>query len=202
MNWDQNIKKFFVFVLMLAVIGCAKKYEVKPPEEPVKAPETKPSEDRIEKPKEVPGEKILQKPAEVQREITEEELSGKAPKAKESAVQGAKEEPAFKDVYFDFDKYDIREDARPALDSAAAWLKNNKDVGITIEGHCDERGTNEYNLALGEKRANAARDYLVASGIASEKIKTISYGEEKPLCAEQTEDCFQKNRRAHIAAGK
>ncbi|MBI5196085.1 MAG: peptidoglycan-associated lipoprotein Pal [Nitrospirae bacterium] len=188
---------------MLTVIGCAKKYEVQPTEEPVKA-----SEEKKERLKEVSEEKILQKPAEIQREIAEEELSGKGQKPKESAIQSkesaaqVKTEFVFKDILFDFDKYDIKEDARPALDSAATWLKNNKGVKIIIEGHCDERGTNEYNLALGEKRANAARDYLTASGIASEKIKTISYGEEKPICAEQTEDCFQKNRRANFAVGK
>lgn len=201
MQWKQNIKNFFVLLLILTVISCAKKYEVKPTEEP-KASETKPSEDKKERLKEVSEEKILQKPAEIHREIAEEEMSGKGQKAKESAAQQAKEEFVFKDVFFDFDKYDIKEDARPALDSAAAWLKNNKEVKIIIEGHCDERGTNEYNLALGEKRANAARDYLTANGVASEKIKTISYGEEKPLCAEQTEDCYQKNRRASFVAGK
>ncbi len=201
MQWEQTIKIFFVFLLILTVISCAKKYEVQPTEEP-KASETKPSDDKKERLKEVSEEKILQKPAEIQREIAEEELSGKGQRAKESAAQQAKEGFVFKDVFFDFDKYDIKEDARPALDSAAAWLKNNKGVKIIIEGYCDERGTNEYNLALGEKRANAARDYLTASGIASEKIKTISYGEEKPLCAEQTEDCFQKNRRANFAIAK
>ncbi len=201
MSWKLNINRVLILFLIVSLGSCAKKYEVKPTEEP-KTSETKPSEDKKERLKEVSEEKILQKPAEIQREISEEELSGKEQKPKESAAQQAKEGFVFKDIHFDFDKYDIKEDARPALDSAAAWLKNNKGVKITIEGHCDEKGTNEYNLALGEKRANAARAYLAAGGIASERIKTISYGEEKPLCAEQTEDCFQKNRRANFAAGK
>ena len=78
----------------------------------------------------------------------------------------------------------------------------NKNINVLIEGHCDERGTNEYNLALGEKRATAARDYLIARGVASTKIKTLSYGEEKPICTEQNEACYQKNRRAHFVVTK
>ena len=88
------------------------------------------------------------------------------------------------------------------LDSIAAWLNKDKNINVLIEGHCDERGTNEYNLALGEKRANAAKEYLSARGIAAKRINTISYGEEKPLCTEQNEDCYQKNRRAHFVAEK
>lgn len=102
------------------------------------------------------------------------------------------------DTLFDFDKYTIREDAKPRLNNAAAYLKGNKHINIIIEGNSDERGTNEYNLALGEKRARAARDYLTALGISPSRINFITYGEEKPLCTEQNENCRQKNRRAHI----
>jgi len=106
--------------------------------------------------------------------------------------------PALEDIYFDFNKYDIRTDGREILQRNAEWLQKNPGAKIQIEGHCDERGTNEYNLALGDKRAKATKDYLVALGIASGRIQIISYGEEKPLCTEKTEDCWQKNRRSHF----
>ncbi len=100
-----------------------------------------------------------------------------------------------KEIYFDFDKYDLRGDARATLKTNADWLKANPSMRVEIEGHCDERGTNEYNLALGAKRAQAAKDYLVTLGIAAERLSTISYGEELPVCKEHTEGCWQKNRR-------
>lgn len=98
-------------------------------------------------------------------------------------------------VYFDFDRYDLRDDARETLRANAEWLKRNPYVRIQIEGHADERGTNEYNLALGARRADAAKKYLVALGISEEQISTISYGEEVPACTEQSEECWQRNRR-------
>jgi peptidoglycan-associated lipoprotein len=104
-----------------------------------------------------------------------------------------------KEVYFGFDRYDLRTDARETLKANAAWLKNNPSATIEIEGHCDERGTNEYNLALGAKRAQAAKDYLDTLGISGGRMSTISYGEEIPVCKEQNEDCWQKNRRARFA---
>lgn len=102
------------------------------------------------------------------------------------------------DIYFDFDKYDIRQDAIPTLKKVASSLQRYQRLRVIIEGHCDERGTNEYNFALGQKRANAARQYLVSLGISSSRIDIISYGEEKPLCTEKNEACWQKNRRAHF----
>ncbi|TAN42967.1 MAG: peptidoglycan-associated lipoprotein Pal [Nitrospirae bacterium] len=103
-----------------------------------------------------------------------------------------------KDVYFDFDRYDIRDDAKPVLKEASAGLMKNREVKVIIEGHCDERGTNEYNLGLGDRRANAVKDYLLSLGIPAGKIETVSYGEEKPVCNEATEECWAKNRRAHF----
>jgi len=100
-----------------------------------------------------------------------------------------------KEIYFDYDRYDLRADARATLKGNADWLKGNPSVRIEIEGHCDERGTNEYNLALGAKRAQAAKDYLVSLGITANRLSTISYGEEVPVCKEQNEECWQKNRR-------
>ncbi len=98
-------------------------------------------------------------------------------------------------IYFDFDKYTIKAEAREALKKNADWLQANKDAKVSIEGNCDERGTNEYNMALGQRRADAAAKYLMDLGVAKDRISTVSYGEEKPLCKEQTEDCWAKNRR-------
>ena len=105
---------------------------------------------------------------------------------------------ALKEVYFDFDKYDIRAEDAKTLDTNAAWLKSNADNLVLIEGHCDERGTNEYNLALGERRAKATMNYLVSQGIQANRITIISYGEERPVCNEKTEACWAKNRRANF----
>jgi len=103
-----------------------------------------------------------------------------------------------KDVNFDYDSSELREDARLTLRENAAWLQSNTGATVEIEGHCDDRGTVEYNLALGAKRARAVKDYLVALGVADQRLTTISYGEELPLCYEQTESCWQRNRRAHF----
>lgn len=103
-----------------------------------------------------------------------------------------------KEIYFDYDRYDVRPDARETLKANAQWLKTNSSARVEIEGHCDERGTNEYNLALGAKRAQAAKDYLASLGISPERLSTISYGEEVPVCKEQNENCWQKNRRARF----
>jgi peptidoglycan-associated lipoprotein len=100
-----------------------------------------------------------------------------------------------KEIRFDFDSYDLTPEARTILNANAAWLKANPSANVEIEGHCDERGTTEYNLALGAKRARAALDYLVSLGISASRIKTTSYGEELPLCKELAEDCYEKNRR-------
>src|SRR2546428_2629761 len=105
---------------------------------------------------------------------------------------------ALKDIYFDFDRYDIRTDAAKVLDADAAWLNDNARTLVLIEGHADERGTNEYNLVLGERRAKTTLDYLVSHGVQGSRITVISYGEEGPVCKERTEACWAKNRRAHF----
>lgn len=103
-----------------------------------------------------------------------------------------------RDVFFDFDKSTIRPDAARTLDANIGWLKANASAPILIEGHCDERGTNLYNLALGERRAKATQDYLVARGVAAARITIVTYGEERPACAARTEACWAQNRRAHF----
>jgi len=107
----------------------------------------------------------------------------------------------FRPVFFDFDSYTLREDARGALDANAKLLRDNPTVNITIEGHADERGTAEYNLALGERRAQAARDYLTAAGIPSARIQIISYGKERPFDPGHDESAWSQNRRAHTTVG-
>ena len=99
------------------------------------------------------------------------------------------------EVYFDFDSYDLRPDARDVLKTDGQWLKANPAAQIQIEGHCDERGTGEYNLALGSKRAQSVKDYLVTLGTDAGRLSTISYGSELPVCKEHSGDCWQKNRR-------
>lgn len=102
-----------------------------------------------------------------------------------------------KNIYFDFDRYDIRPGDAKVLEADAAWLKSN-DMLVLVVGQCDERGTVEYNLALGDRRARAAMNYLVAYGITADRISTISYGKERPVCSEHTEACWALNRRAHF----
>ena len=105
---------------------------------------------------------------------------------------------ALKDINFDFDKYDIRPGDAKILDEDAQWMKSNPNSLVLIEGHCDERGTNEYNLALGERRAKSTMNYLVSQGVQANRITLISYGEERPQCTEKTEACWANNRRAHF----
>ena len=98
-------------------------------------------------------------------------------------------------VGFDFDKFELRADAQAILRGQAAWLNQNPSRTVTVEGHCDERGTREYNLGLGERRANSAKQYLTSLGVAAGRVKTISYGKERPTCVASDESCWTKNRR-------
>jgi len=102
---------------------------------------------------------------------------------------------AMQTILFDYDKADIRSDQVNKLQTAAAFLKQNSNLRFTVEGHCDERGSEEYNLALGDRRANALKQYLVGQGVAESRLSPVSYGEERPVCSEQTESCYQLNRR-------
>ncbi|MBF0318300.1 MAG: peptidoglycan-associated lipoprotein Pal [Nitrospirae bacterium] len=108
----------------------------------------------------------------------------------------------FKDIRFGYNRYDVPEEEKANLRKIADWLLKNSNVSVLIEGHCDERGTNEYNLALGDQRAQSTKNYLVSLGIPANRLETISFGKEKPLCMEHSEECWSKNRRAHFVSSK
>lgn len=108
----------------------------------------------------------------------------------------------FQDIHFEFDKYRIMSDDEPVLQRITRWLKESEGVKVLIEGHCDERGTNEYNMALGEQRALAARRYMVGLGVEAGRLNTISYGEEQPLDSSSTEEAWARNRRGHFTVSE
>lgn len=128
--------------------------------------------------------------------IMEEELARR--QERERLLQQAIKSSLFQDILFDYDSYIIKTENFPKLNDIANWLKKHKDIKIVVEGHCDERGTIEYNLVLGQKRAEAVKDYLVKLGIEEKRIKTISYGKEMPVDPGHTEEAWAKNRRAHF----
>lgn len=103
-----------------------------------------------------------------------------------------------KDVYFDFDQSTLRDDARTSLAADAKWLEHYPSIRILIEGHCDDRGTEAYNLSLGDRRANAAREYLASLGVNGSRVQVVSYGKERPFCDQDTDSCWQENRRGHL----
>ena len=170
-------------VLGFTLMGCPKKERVAPP--PSAAPPPPPSVPE-EAPPQPPA--VLEEPG-VIRDITE-----------------ASRQLQLYDIFFDFDKYNIRSDQLPRAEKVAEILRKNPTWKVLIEGHCDERGTNEYNMSLGWKRANTVKEFLIARGIDAGRIETISYGEERPFvtgCSlrptvQEREDCWQQNRRAHF----
>lgn len=107
-----------------------------------------------------------------------------------------------RDALFDFDRADIRPDAREALSQTAQFLRSNPQVRVTIEGHCDERGSTEYNLALGDRRAQATKDFLASLGVTADRMDTVSYGKERPTCLDHDEGCWQQNRRGHFVRAR
>lgn len=124
--------------------------------------------------------------------------SGGMTSLQESTPTRTQDGSGLRDIYFDYDQYTIRTDARSALEDNGQWMRRESGKSILIEGHCDERGTLAYNLVLGEKRANSAKRYLENLGIPSSRLQTTSYGEVKPSCKDHNEGCWKYNRRAHF----
>lgn len=179
------MKRYLVFLLVI-IIGVAFLSSCKPKVKQVPAPpppqvQEQPKVEKVEPPKEPV------KPA-----LTEEEIF------MAQSLEEANKAGYLKMIHFDFDKYNIRDDMKPILAQNAAWLKKFPSVKILIEGHCDERGTEEYNLALGERRAKSTFDYLTSLGIPPERMKIISYGKSQPLDPGHNEDAWAKNRRAQF----
>ena len=120
----------------------------------------------------------------------------------ESRLQSFSASSDLKDIHFKFDQFDLDDNSRAVLQKNAEYLKNNPNLHVEVQGHCDERGTNNYNIALGERRAHSTKKYLVAQGVNSRNVHVISYGEEKPFCFSSGEVCWQENRRAHFMVAK
>jgi peptidoglycan-associated lipoprotein len=175
--------------LAIAAAGCRKETppQVAPPP-PVQATAPKPPPPPAPPP---PAAKPPAPPV-----ITEEEIF-----AKKTLEQLNAEKP-LGDVFFDLDQSEIRADARPALQTNADWLKKWTSTQITVEGHCDARGSSEYNLALGSRRGTAVKDYLVSLGVPADRITVVSKGKEQPFCTEENEGCWQQNRRGHFLITK
>jgi len=185
-------KGIVVLVLILCVglllTGCPKKTVVK----------EEPSMKKVEEPM-AEREKAAKLESEETKKAKEQEFEKSLVAKKEPGIAGEVfESSLLKDIHFDFDKYDIRPRDAEILKENAALLTKYPKVKIQVEGHCDERGTNEYNLALGERRANAAKKYLLSLGITTDQISSISYGEEKPLETGHNEEAWAKNRRGHF----
>ena len=175
-----------ILLVALTVTACGKK--IPPPPPPPPAPPAAPAPPPPPPPTPPPPAPAPAPP----RALTEEEVFAK------KTVEELNAERPLADVTFDYDMSLIRDDQRALLQKNADYMRRWTAVRVTIEGHADARGTNEYNLALGERRGSAVRDYLVGLGIAAERMVVISKGEETPLCTEETEGCFARNRRGHF----
>ena len=182
---------------VMVMTGCAKKSVVK--DQAVSA-EEKAAADRAAEQAKAKAEADAKERAIREARLAAEQRAKEEAEAKAARQAAVKEEMAFKDVLFDFDKFSLKPESRDNLKELAAWLTKNKDKGVLIEGNCDERGTTEYNLALGERRAKEAMKYLVELGVDAKRIKTISYGKERPWDPGHDEEAWAKNRRDHFVA--
>jgi peptidoglycan-associated lipoprotein len=177
--------------LAIAAAGCHKKIPAAapapPPPPPPAAPRTPPPPPPPPPPAAAPAP----------RPLTEEEIFSR------KSVDQLNAERPMDDVFFDLDKSEVRDDARPALQKDADWLKKWGTVQVSLEGHSDSRGTAEYNLGLGDRRANAVKTYLVSLGVPAGRITVVSKGKEQPFCNDENESCWQQNRRGHfVITGK
>lgn len=170
-------------IMVAGLTACGPKDEPAPVA-PMEAPAAPEPAETVEPPA-APDTSMDMKPS-----ILDQDLQGIQDEAFRTGLLG--------DIFFDFDKFDLRPDARERLRKNAEFMKQYPTLEFGLEGHCDERGTNEYNLALGEKRANAAKNFLVTLGVSADRVRTISYGEERPFCTTHDEACWQDNRRGHF----
>ena len=161
------------------------------------------------KPTMEPGEEAVKPVPPAEKKIEEEIITAKKPgEVKETEIKEVvqpktiEEVSPLEDIHFAFDEYDLTSMAQNILQKNALWMKNNPDTNVQIEGHCDERGTNEYNMALGQRRVNSAKKYLIKLGVNEAQLSTISYGEEKPLDPGHNEEAWAKNRRGHFTIVK
>jgi|SRR5688572_2176084 peptidoglycan-associated lipoprotein len=186
MSYIRNLSLMIILSGALAFAGCSSTTTPTSPEPSASAAAT-PAETKKKLESGKTGESTTKAPASSSLDALQRGESTATPASS-----------PLKDVYFDFDRYDLREDSREILKANSAWLKANSAAQVQIEGHCDERGTTEYNVALGSRRAESVKDYLVTLGTSADRLSTISYGEEVPVCREQTEECWQKNRRVRF----
>ena len=189
--------KLVLYLLMAATLFVVCACSPKPVYVPISERASQPTE---------PGTQVQESQAERDRQakereraaIQEELLQRDLERQKMLQDQMKKGAPIFKDVLFEFNSYTVAPDYQGLINDVAAWLAQNQNAKLTVEGHCDERGTIEYNLALGEKRAEAVKNQLVKAGVNADRIKTVSYGKEMPVDPGHTEEAWAKNRRAHF----
>jgi peptidoglycan-associated lipoprotein len=175
-----------IVTLIVTVSACSKK--VPPPAPAPPPPPAVPAAPPAPPPPPAPAPA----PPSTPRALTEEEVFSR------KSVDQLNAEKPLTDAYFDYDKSDLREDGRASLQKDSQYLKKWSSIVVSVEGHCDSRGSAEYNLALGSRRATAVKDYLVSLGVAANRITVVSKGKEQPFCGEETEACWQQNRRGHF----
>jgi peptidoglycan-associated lipoprotein len=175
-----------IVTLIVTVSACSKK--VPPPAPAPPPPPAVPAAPPAPPPPPAPAPA----PPSTPPALTEEEVFSR------KSVDQLNAEKPLTDAYFDYDKSDLREDGRASLQKDAQYLKKWSSIVVSVEGHCDSRGSSEYNLALGSRRGTAVKDYLVSLGVAANRITVVSKGKEQPFCGDETEACWQQNRRGHF----
>ncbi|MEW5807707.1 MAG: peptidoglycan-associated lipoprotein Pal [Acidobacteriota bacterium] len=191
-KWMALVLILFIIASAMLLVSCPRKAKKEPAQPATEIPPFTPAQEKIEKtPAPVEVKESWLEPATKEEDLPEvafiDELNMKK---------------LLKTVYFDFDKYDLREDTIATLKENTKWLRENPQYQITLEGHCDERGTIEYNLELGAKRAGAVKNYLISLGLSEERFKSISYGEERPADPDHNEEAWAKNRRVEFIIGQ
>lgn len=194
----KSLIVLFMVVGLLFTVSCAKKEIVVDDTQPIPIEEP-PIQTQID------NEKAKQEELERQRALEEERLVNEMLREKELREENERftklelrNNFMNEDIYFEFDRSIILQAAQVILQNKSLWMRNNPSVSVIIEGHCDERGTSEYNIALGDRRAESAKKFMINLGIAEQRLSTISYGEERPLDAANNENAWSKNRRAHF----